>query len=240
MSFGITAETGNNIQTDGLVFYVDAAYKKSYPGTGSTWTDMINNSAGTITNATFDSSGYFDFDGAGDYIDFAANSNLNFGTGNWTVSCWARQDEIGLDGYYRRVWMMDGPTGNNVSNPQLAIEPSDYGTEGTPNAWSGGGLDIHDGSVTMLNAWRNIVIVRNSSTISLYTDGSENGTADTSIGSMNLANLNSGSPRVRLGSYNGSQGDLGGQISSIQMYNRALTVGDILQNFNAQKERFGL
>ena len=32
MSYGITAETGNNIQTDGLVFYVDAAYKKSYTG----------------------------------------------------------------------------------------------------------------------------------------------------------------------------------------------------------------
>ena len=36
MSFGITAETGNNIVTDGLVFYVDAAYKKSYPGSGTT------------------------------------------------------------------------------------------------------------------------------------------------------------------------------------------------------------
>ena len=33
--FGIIAETGNNIQTDGLVFYVNAAYKKSYPGTGT-------------------------------------------------------------------------------------------------------------------------------------------------------------------------------------------------------------
>ena len=25
--FGITAETGNNIVTDGLVFYIDPAYK---------------------------------------------------------------------------------------------------------------------------------------------------------------------------------------------------------------------
>ena len=68
-SFGISAETGNNIVTDGLIFYIDAAYK-SYSGDGSTWTDIINNSVGTITNATFDSSGYFDFDGTGDRIDF--------------------------------------------------------------------------------------------------------------------------------------------------------------------------
>ena len=239
-SFGIAAETGNNIVTDGLIFYIDAAYKKSYPGDGSTWTDIINNSVGTITNATFDSSGYFDFDGAGDRIDFAANSNLNFGTGNWTVSCWARQDVTGVDGFYRRVWMMDGPTGNNVNNPQLAIVPGDYGTEGVPNAWSGGGLDIADGSVTMLNTWRNNVVVRNGSTVTLYTDGSVNGTPDTSIGSMNLNNLNNpGGPRVRLGSYSDINGNLGGQISSIQMYNRALTTGDILQNYNAQKERFG-
>ena len=56
---------------------------------------------------------------------------------------------------------------------------------------------------------------------------------------MNLANLNGGGPRVRLCSYNGSLGDFGGQIASIQMYDRALTTGDILQNYNAQKERFG-
>ena len=80
----------------------------------------------------------------------------------------------------------------------------------------------------------------NGSTVTSYTDGSVDGTPDTSIGSMNLDNLNNpGGPRVRLGSYDNINGNLGGQISSIQMYNRALTVGDILQNFNAQKERFG-
>ena len=36
-SFGIGAETGNNIVTDGLIFYIDPAYKISYPGHGSTF-----------------------------------------------------------------------------------------------------------------------------------------------------------------------------------------------------------
>ena len=39
-SFGITSETNNNIQTDGLVYYLDAAYKSSYPRSGTTWSDL--------------------------------------------------------------------------------------------------------------------------------------------------------------------------------------------------------
>lgn len=32
---------GKSIVTDGLVFYVDAANDNSYPGTGTTWSDLI-------------------------------------------------------------------------------------------------------------------------------------------------------------------------------------------------------
>ena len=45
-SFGIISQTGNNIQTEGLVFYVDAAYKKSYPRTGTT---TFNIASGSLT-----------------------------------------------------------------------------------------------------------------------------------------------------------------------------------------------
>ena len=52
--------------TDGLVFAVDAANKKSYPGSGTTWTDLAGSNDGTLTNGpTFDSGngGSIDFDG---------------------------------------------------------------------------------------------------------------------------------------------------------------------------------
>ena len=55
------------IVSKGLVFCVDAKDKDSYPGSGTTWTDVVNSRPGTITNSpTFNSSGYFDLDGSND------------------------------------------------------------------------------------------------------------------------------------------------------------------------------
>ena len=38
---------GPSIVTDGLVFYVDAGNDKSYPGSGTTWSDLIGGNDGT-------------------------------------------------------------------------------------------------------------------------------------------------------------------------------------------------
>ena len=87
MSFGITAETGNNIQTDGLVLYADAAYKKSYPGSGTSVTDLAGGKTGTLTNVTTDGES-FTFDANGENIDFASHADYNFGDGGFTFEYW--------------------------------------------------------------------------------------------------------------------------------------------------------
>ena len=48
---------GSNIVTDGLVLSLDAANRRSYPGSGTAWSDMAgNNNIGTLTNGpTFNS-----------------------------------------------------------------------------------------------------------------------------------------------------------------------------------------
>ena len=53
ISAGLGGQVNNNIQTDGLVFYIDAAYKKSYPKAGSTWYDLIGANDTAISNASF-------------------------------------------------------------------------------------------------------------------------------------------------------------------------------------------
>ena len=53
MSYGY----GKSIVTDGLVFYVDAANSNSYPGSGTTWTDLIGSNNATLDNGpTYSSS----------------------------------------------------------------------------------------------------------------------------------------------------------------------------------------
>ena len=62
----------SRIVTDGLVFCVDAGDKMSYPGAGTTWTDLSKNrNNGTLINGpTFDSAngGSISLDGSNDYI----------------------------------------------------------------------------------------------------------------------------------------------------------------------------
>ena len=64
------------IVTDGLVLCVDAANTKSYPGSGTTWTDISGKGHnGTLTNGpTFssDNMGGIVFDGSNDAVTLSA------------------------------------------------------------------------------------------------------------------------------------------------------------------------
>ena len=62
-----------NIVTDGLVLYLDAANTKSYPGSGTTWTDIATSKTGLLINGpTFSNttSPGIIFDGTNDYASF--------------------------------------------------------------------------------------------------------------------------------------------------------------------------
>jgi uncharacterized delta-60 repeat protein len=79
----------SKISTDGLVLCLDAANSKSYPGSGTTWTDLSGNgNNGTLTNGpTYNSSnlGSLSFDGIDDYSTLTSNYTLSAG---WTLSFW--------------------------------------------------------------------------------------------------------------------------------------------------------
>jgi|9_EtaG_2_1085328.scaffolds.fasta_scaffold07313_5 hypothetical protein len=72
------AYAGPNVIEDGLVFAIDAGNTKSYPGSGTTWSDISGQgNNGTLTNGpTYSSAdgGYFTFDGTDDYVQFTSTS----------------------------------------------------------------------------------------------------------------------------------------------------------------------
>ena len=62
-----------NIVTDGLVACWDAGNRRSYPGTGTSWTALGAGSAGTLANTPSfvdGKMGYITFDGTDDYAEF--------------------------------------------------------------------------------------------------------------------------------------------------------------------------
>ncbi len=91
-------KVGPKIVDEGLVLCLDAANKLSYPGTGTTWTDLAGSNNGTLTNGpTFDDEkgGSIVFDGSNDYANLGNASSL-FPGPNITASlfCWIKPSTV--------------------------------------------------------------------------------------------------------------------------------------------------
>ena len=73
--------SGPDIIEDGLVLCLDAASKRSYIGSGTSWKNLADSENGALINGpTFssDNVGKFYFDGGNDYCEFAENEKYNF------------------------------------------------------------------------------------------------------------------------------------------------------------------
>ena len=211
--------------TDGLIFTVDAANKKSYPGSGTTWTDLAGNNNGTLTNGpTFNSGdgGSIDFDGTNDYVV----TQLTCGT-TFTWSVWFNADAVSSG--YQNIMA--------IQNPSYMLMLLDDNTT-SMGFWSSDGLG--GGSLNMdsisANTWYNAVFVRegNSTTngYKTYLNGVFKGQANTGTWSS--------SDNVWLAGRDAQPQYYNGRISNAKIYNRALTSAEVTQNYNAIKGRFGL
>ena len=227
------------IVRDGLVLCLDAANSKSYPGSGTTWTDLsANGNTGTLVNTpTYNTSGYFDFDYTqSENVTFSNTSSLQFlnrlpytleawvyptrnpGVNNWT-GIFDRESNpgSGRDGY--NLYFL----GSAGTDTYFFTERF---TSGSYNA-----VPVTLNQSVSVNAWQHIVATYDGTTLTLYRNGSSVGTPVTTTG--NITNTSKSlTVGVRGVNY------FGGRISNAKIYNRALTAAEIQQNFNALKSRY--
>lgn len=217
----------SNIATSGLVFHFDAANKRSYPGSGTTWTDLSGNgNDGTLTNGpSFDSDdvGSISFDGSNDYIDFGSltPNDLIGANGANTISVWFYPD-----GYAQRMIMGNGNANRFYietfyrSGSTLVVH---WGYGSSQNSSTSQAVIIHN------TKWYNYVATYDQSTAKGYLDGVE--TDSVSISSKTFGGT------IKIGNW---QSNLywDGRISNISIYNRALTANEILANYNSLKGRY--
>ena len=234
-SFGISSETNNNIQTKGLVFYVDAAYKKSYPRSGATTQNLANvvNSGSFQDDTSFstDQGGAFNFDGTDDYIDIG--SPIPQATTEVTVNVWFKatgpgstNDAGGGSLFAGNPGLNHGPMFNySWSDQQILFsirvnQAFDYATGVSQNT-------IHNACGTF-----------NKPTGKIYINGVKKIEDDKDF-NVTYQNSTAGN-RIGEWGYSSFQRNFNGQIYSVQVYNRELSASEVLQNYNAQKQRFGL
>jgi hypothetical protein len=230
-SFGVISQTGNNIQTEGLVFYVDPAYKKSWSGPESSNTNtLVPNStlSGSINNDTSGSYGQynsFTFDGASDYIVVDNLNNIfNFGTNPFSVSAWFNGTTF--PGTYTGI--LGSHDGGSTIWAVYAHDSNGVFIYGQGQLTGGGSISTGE--------WYHYMATRDSSgNLITYLNGIAVNTATGKTGTFNSLSA------IRIGDDNhNSNPAFNGQIGPVQIYNRALSAGDVLQNYNAQKGRFGL
>ena len=225
--------------TDGLVFCLDALNPKSYPGSGSTWSDISATAAsGSLVGSPVYTSGYISLNGSTQYASFGSQT-LGVSAASKTMCAWIYptsfpNNPIGIldnDGY--------GNTGG----------PTNYGwgfwmsNSGKLWYWPKDNLDIIDGGSksVALNTWNHVAISYNFSTktATFYYNGVSSGTGTTTGTELAPATgqfLLVGNIR------NAAQGtfNFAGRIAGVSLYNRVLSDTEIAQNFNAMRGRFGI
>ena len=215
---------GPDIVSDGLVLYLDAGSPNSYrTDFGTTWKDMSGNvNNGTLTNGpTYSSAngGTISFDGVNDYSSFSTTS-LVVNTVNIWIYIKSTADSgviySGGDAYNSGAWEWS-----------IFILTNSIFFRGN----AGGGASINYPVSNYINQWKNFTLIRDLNTrCYLY----ENGVYKNDSGDSSTTNTNQ--LRLCKAATNYANAD----ISNIQIYNRALSSTEVLQNYNAQKSRFGL
>ena len=230
-----------NIVTDGLLLYVDAGEVGSYPTTGTPWYDLSGESNnGILTNGpTYSTSGggSIVFDGVDDRIDFG--NVLNFGTTDtFSVSVWFNNSKI-LNSSENIYGLVNKFYGNGINgwticlrgySSGIMVRFSTTGTFGDVELIGVTKAQMSDGN------WHNITVTYDTNDLcSVYVDGNLKG-----IQTFTNYDFTNSVP-LSIGSFNNSNIYLNqDKISTTSIYNRALSQSEVLQNYNAQKSRFGL
>lgn len=231
---------GENIVTNGLVFYVDAGYYTSYPQTGTTWYDVSGyNNNGTLTNGpTYTSSngGGIVFDGVDDYAIVSNTSELINTTTSGTVDFFYKLNSV-PDSNYEDVWSIRNSSfgrifwyeNSEITNPSPIMRLVWKNSDDSLNSVS---LQIPYDSLLVYNITFTYVVSGGSTTISIYKNGSLIESSSVNKVLANPAN------QIRLGTDFAQYSNC--TIFTYRVYNRVLTDTEITQNYNAQKGRFGL
>jgi len=215
--------------TDGLVLHLDAGNTKSYPGSGTVWTDLSQTAiTGSLTNGptyvSTNGGGIF-FDGTNDFVGLGNPSFANItSVNNFTINvCF--NAAAGNNG---RVLVHKGATGFDYDYMVYITDNSTglrfYKKNSSGTGVNSTGYPISSGSNI------NYCVVLSNDSISEYRDGILQVTSSITGDIRTTSNI------LNIG--RGWEGSYSGSIFNVQIYNRALSANEVFQNYEATRERF--
>lgn len=232
------------IVSDGLILAFDAGNKRSYPGSGTTWTDLIGTNNGTFEGSTGDNNtpqfqntnlGVLNFDGVDDKITIAPSTFTTFN--EVSISMWVKV--LSNDGSYNCFFSArNGATANDYQTGVNIDQTNSTSTSWTfvnvEGAGRIGGASNQMSTSVNFGEWAHLGVTKSTSNIEVYINGQAQTSRSRNNVAMGLQYLTIGA-RYYSGTY---RGYLNADISNIQIYNRGLSAAEVLQNYNALRGRY--
>jgi hypothetical protein len=204
-----------NIVTAGLAVNVQAGNASSYPGSGTTWTNLVNNSTYTISNGTYDSAngGSISFNGTNTFVPIG--TPLSTGT-SYTIEAWVYATSVGA-------------SHNIVSSANNVF----WVSGGTLYGGLAGSYSLVSSASFPTSVWKHVVLTFNdaANTMTLYINGSQ-------VNQNTNVTQTYTSEVMRIGAHDNAGSPVSfwsGRIAQVRLYNIALTAENVLTNFNATK-----
>ena len=225
---------GGPIVTSELVLAVDSGVLGSFDQGETITYDLTGGTQGELFNGVGYSSTQktWMFDGTNDYIEFPSDI-MNDGE-EYTLSIWLR------------------PNGSSWGNNAIPMYNT-YAGNSSYGFWHHFGHDNvlrwrHGGSTYTIgdlpgiglvaNEWQLTTVTFDNTTLRLY----KNGTYSNHTTAARAFRRSGAGARIGMLNYRRTSNDYNwnGDIACQHVYNRALTADEVMQNFNAQRARFGL
>lgn len=224
-------EYNPNIITSGLTLYLDSGNVKSYPGSGTTFYDLSGNNLNATVNASYINSSALL---SGVSASTATTSILN--TDQHSIFFMIRFEPNGTypngySGSWEKIFSYNA--GGSDRTPSVWRYPSSrllHWRFDPANTGADFGL-VGASTEFALNTWYYVGVTKIGATAYSYVNG--NLTVTSTVANPKTA----GNAAVILfESYTLSTA----KLNCVQVYNRTLSTEEVMQNFNASKNRFGI
>jgi hypothetical protein len=238
----VACAAGPDVSESGLVLALDAGNSKSYPGSGTTWTDLSGqNNHFTLYNSPSFANGYLNFDGTNQYA--RSSSTLDLSSFNSVTV------EIGM-----RVNTTVSPSGMafehssdwNTQSMGFGLVPNSTGSltytsnSHHTNQVSGSGPFNYDGvlntDITIhTNIWSKVV---DSTGRNAYINSVQRNVLSGSNTTSSYSSFRN--DFLYVSSRGGTSTFANHRVYFIRVYGRKLTAQEVQQNYNATRGRYGI
>lgn len=231
---------GDRLATGGFVLFKNPQVEFDAPGdnpspfvagtrsTAQSIRDLTGNNTITASSLTYNSNGTFSFNGSSNTLDCGNASALSAltGTSNVTVESWVNLSGYGSTSGYGVITHKGYPWAFLMENPSNTMRIRFYLS-------NSGDISCPDSATHALNTWYHFVGTYDGANMRFYRNGV---LTNTVAGS---GTIGGGGANMVVGSYSGAYFSQG-QIPIVKVYNRTLSAGEINQNFNTLRSRYGI